>query len=225
MNIQSAGWKSIQTFGFIFLYRSTIVHYSSSQTQTQNWCVLFIRQASFYTSNLITLIWLQMIDYMWCLIKNRKHNCVVLVYADCVLSIVLVFVLWWFELDPCSSLINYFQQRQKQCNILKSMLQYAEDIVLIICFLIFQSLILSTAVPTIIGFSLWREVGFILFRNLWVKCLDAYKTPVFLQYCPRVLAELSDLHDFYDSDMVELISWIRWIIVSVIVIDEVGVVI
>lgn len=105
------------------------------------------------------------------------------------------------------------------------MLQYAEDIVLIICFLIFQSLILSTAVPTIIGFSLWREVWFLLFRNLWVKCLDAYKKPVFLQYCPRVLAELSDLHDFYDSDMVELISWIRWIIVSVIVIDEVGVVI
>ncbi|XP_011607158.1 probable C-mannosyltransferase DPY19L4 isoform X3 [Takifugu rubripes] len=47
------------------------------------------------------------------------------------------------------------------------------------------SLILSTAVPTIIGFSLWRE------------------------YCPRVLAELSELQDFYDSDMVELISWIR----------------
>lgn len=99
-----------------------------------------------------------------------------------------------------------------------------QDIVLIICFLTFQSLILSTAVPTIIGFSLWREVRFILFWNLWVKCLDAYKTTVLLQYCPRVLAELSDLHDFYDSDMVELISWIRCIIVSVIVIDEVGVV-
>lgn len=31
----------------------------------------------------------------------------------------------------------------------------------------------------------------------------------FLQYCPRVLAELSDLQEFYDPDMVELISWIR----------------
>ncbi|XP_040910049.1 probable C-mannosyltransferase DPY19L4 [Toxotes jaculatrix] len=47
------------------------------------------------------------------------------------------------------------------------------------------SLILSTAVPTIIGFSLWRE------------------------YCPRVLAELSDLQEFYEPDAVELISWIR----------------
>uniref|UniRef100_A0A3Q3RUX4 Dpy-19 like 4 n=1 Tax=Mastacembelus armatus TaxID=205130 RepID=A0A3Q3RUX4_9TELE len=47
------------------------------------------------------------------------------------------------------------------------------------------SLILSTAVPTIIGFSLWRE------------------------YSPRVLAELSDLQEFYDPDTVELISWIR----------------
>uniref|UniRef100_A0A7N6FCS2 Dpy-19 like 4 n=1 Tax=Anabas testudineus TaxID=64144 RepID=A0A7N6FCS2_ANATE len=47
------------------------------------------------------------------------------------------------------------------------------------------SLILSTAVPTIIGFSLWRE------------------------YCPRVLAELSDLPEFYDPDTIELISWIK----------------
>ncbi|XP_040045515.2 putative C-mannosyltransferase DPY19L4 [Gasterosteus aculeatus] len=47
------------------------------------------------------------------------------------------------------------------------------------------SLILSTAVPTIIGFSLWRE------------------------YCPRVLAELSDVQEFYDADTVELISWIN----------------
>ncbi|XP_047239438.1 probable C-mannosyltransferase DPY19L4 isoform X2 [Girardinichthys multiradiatus] len=47
------------------------------------------------------------------------------------------------------------------------------------------SLILSTAVPTIIGFSLWRE------------------------FYPRVLAELTDLQEFYDPDMVELISWIR----------------
>ncbi|XP_068602912.1 probable C-mannosyltransferase DPY19L4 [Brachionichthys hirsutus] len=47
------------------------------------------------------------------------------------------------------------------------------------------SLILSTAVPTIIGFSLWRE------------------------YCPRVLADLSDLQEFYDPDTLELITWIR----------------
>ncbi|XP_032391788.1 probable C-mannosyltransferase DPY19L4 isoform X1 [Etheostoma spectabile] len=47
------------------------------------------------------------------------------------------------------------------------------------------SLILSTAVPTIIGFSLWRE------------------------YCPRVLAELSDVQEFYDHDTVELINWIK----------------
>uniref|UniRef100_A0A3Q3K695 Dpy-19 like 4 n=1 Tax=Monopterus albus TaxID=43700 RepID=A0A3Q3K695_MONAL len=47
------------------------------------------------------------------------------------------------------------------------------------------SLILSTAVPTIIGFSLWRE------------------------YWPRVLAELSDLQEVYDPDTVELISWIK----------------
>ncbi|XP_034456731.1 probable C-mannosyltransferase DPY19L4 isoform X1 [Hippoglossus hippoglossus] len=47
------------------------------------------------------------------------------------------------------------------------------------------SLILSTAVPTIIGFSLWRE------------------------YSPRVLADLSELQEFYDPDTVELISWIR----------------
>ncbi|XP_037549003.1 probable C-mannosyltransferase DPY19L4 [Nematolebias whitei] len=47
------------------------------------------------------------------------------------------------------------------------------------------SLILSTAVPTIIGFSLWRE------------------------YYPRVLAELADLQEFDEPDTVELISWIR----------------
>lgn len=35
-----------------------------------------------------------------------------------------------------------------------------------------------------------------------------------LQYCPRVLAELSDLPEFYDPDTVELISWIRWVISS-----------
>lgn len=32
------------------------------------------------------------------------------------------------------------------------------------------------------------------------------------QYCPRVLAELSDLQEFYDPDTVELITWIRWVI-------------
>lgn len=47
------------------------------------------------------------------------------------------------------------------------------------------SLTLSTAVPTIICFSLWRE------------------------YCPRALAELTDLQEFYDPDTVELISWIK----------------
>ncbi|XP_012709497.2 probable C-mannosyltransferase DPY19L4 isoform X1 [Fundulus heteroclitus] len=47
------------------------------------------------------------------------------------------------------------------------------------------SLILSTAVPTIIGFTLWRE------------------------YYPRVLAELADLQEFHDPDLVELIGWIR----------------
>ncbi|XP_029022278.1 probable C-mannosyltransferase DPY19L4 isoform X1 [Betta splendens] len=47
------------------------------------------------------------------------------------------------------------------------------------------SLILSTAVPTIIGFSLWRE------------------------YSPRVLAELADLPELYDSDTFELVSWIK----------------
>uniref|UniRef100_A0A8D3DE91 Dpy-19 like 4 n=1 Tax=Scophthalmus maximus TaxID=52904 RepID=A0A8D3DE91_SCOMX len=47
------------------------------------------------------------------------------------------------------------------------------------------SLVLSTAIPTIIGFSLWRE------------------------YCPRVLAELSDLQEYYNPDTVELMNWIR----------------
>ncbi|XP_043994776.1 probable C-mannosyltransferase DPY19L4 isoform X2 [Gambusia affinis] len=47
------------------------------------------------------------------------------------------------------------------------------------------SLILSTAVPTIIGFSLWRE------------------------FYPRVLAELADLQEIYDPDLMELIAWIR----------------
>lgn len=47
------------------------------------------------------------------------------------------------------------------------------------------SLTLSTAVPTIICFSLWRE------------------------YCPRVMSELVDLQEFYDPDTVELINWIK----------------
>uniref|UniRef100_A0A3B4AFR3 Uncharacterized protein n=1 Tax=Periophthalmus magnuspinnatus TaxID=409849 RepID=A0A3B4AFR3_9GOBI len=47
------------------------------------------------------------------------------------------------------------------------------------------SLTLSTAVPTIICFSLWRE------------------------YCPRVMSELADLQEFYDPDTVELINWIK----------------
>ncbi|CAB1321222.1 unnamed protein product [Coregonus sp. 'balchen'] len=47
------------------------------------------------------------------------------------------------------------------------------------------ALILSTAVPTIIGFSLWRE------------------------YFPRVIAELSELQEFYDPDTVELMNWIK----------------
>ncbi|KAM8883214.1 putative C-mannosyltransferase DPY19L4 [Synchiropus picturatus] len=49
-----------------------------------------------------------------------------------------------------------------------------------------MALMLSTVVPTIIGFSLWREYG------------------------PHVLAELvHDELEFYDPETVELISWIR----------------
>ncbi|XP_023815763.1 probable C-mannosyltransferase DPY19L4 isoform X2 [Oryzias latipes] len=47
------------------------------------------------------------------------------------------------------------------------------------------ALILSTAVPTIIGFSLWRE------------------------YYPHVLADLGELHEIHDPDMLELMTWIR----------------
>nr|XP_006003507.1 PREDICTED: probable C-mannosyltransferase DPY19L4 isoform X2 [Latimeria chalumnae] len=47
------------------------------------------------------------------------------------------------------------------------------------------ALMLSTAVPTIIGFSLWRE------------------------YFPRVMTELSELREFYDPDIVELMTWIK----------------
>ncbi|KAF7651995.1 hypothetical protein LDENG_00102700 [Lucifuga dentata] len=46
-------------------------------------------------------------------------------------------------------------------------------------------LILNTAIPAIVGFSLWRE------------------------YFPHVLAELTDVQELYDSDTVELINWIR----------------
>uniref|UniRef100_A0A3Q2XIZ9 Dpy-19 like 4 n=1 Tax=Hippocampus comes TaxID=109280 RepID=A0A3Q2XIZ9_HIPCM len=47
------------------------------------------------------------------------------------------------------------------------------------------SLILSIAVPTIIGFSLWREYGH------------------------RILTDLSELGEFYDPDTAKLIGWIR----------------
>ncbi|XP_012988340.1 probable C-mannosyltransferase DPY19L4 isoform X2 [Esox lucius] len=47
------------------------------------------------------------------------------------------------------------------------------------------ALVLSTAVPTIIGFSLWRE------------------------YFPHVIAELSELQEFHDPDTVELMTWIK----------------
>lgn len=80
-----------------------------------------------------------------------------------------------------------------------------------------QSLILSTAVPTIIGFSLWREVRFSAFFFQQTFLLQIFKATLWtyyfssvLQYCPRVLAELSDLQEFYDPDTVELVSWIRW---------------
>ncbi|XP_062856517.1 probable C-mannosyltransferase DPY19L4 [Trichomycterus rosablanca] len=47
------------------------------------------------------------------------------------------------------------------------------------------AMILSTAVPTIIGFSLWRE------------------------YFPQMLLELTEVQEFYDPDTVELMNWIR----------------
>ncbi|XP_026883663.2 probable C-mannosyltransferase DPY19L4 isoform X3 [Electrophorus electricus] len=47
------------------------------------------------------------------------------------------------------------------------------------------ALILSTAVPTIIAFSLWRE------------------------FFPRVLSELTEVQEFYDPDTVELMNWIK----------------
>ncbi|KAK1789246.1 hypothetical protein P4O66_015181, partial [Electrophorus voltai] len=50
---------------------------------------------------------------------------------------------------------------------------------------VLQALILSTAVPTIIAFSLWRE------------------------FFPRVLSELTEVQEFYDPDTVELMNWIK----------------
>uniref|UniRef100_F6UJG5 Dpy-19 like 4 n=2 Tax=Ornithorhynchus anatinus TaxID=9258 RepID=F6UJG5_ORNAN len=47
------------------------------------------------------------------------------------------------------------------------------------------ALILSMAVPTIIGFSLWKE------------------------FFPRIMTELSELQEFYDPDTVELMTWIK----------------
>ncbi|XP_061459210.1 probable C-mannosyltransferase DPY19L4 isoform X4 [Rhineura floridana] len=47
------------------------------------------------------------------------------------------------------------------------------------------ALILSMAVPTIIGFSLWKE------------------------FFPRIMAELSELQEFYDPDTVGLMTWIK----------------
>ncbi|XP_054048055.1 probable C-mannosyltransferase DPY19L4 isoform X3 [Rissa tridactyla] len=50
---------------------------------------------------------------------------------------------------------------------------------------ILLALILSMAVPTIIGFSLWKE------------------------FLPRIMTELSELQEFYDPDTVELMTWIK----------------
>uniref|UniRef100_A0A8D0QLT4 Dpy-19 like 4 n=1 Tax=Sus scrofa TaxID=9823 RepID=A0A8D0QLT4_PIG len=47
------------------------------------------------------------------------------------------------------------------------------------------ALILSTAVPTIIGLSLWKE------------------------FFPRLITELMELQEFYDPDTVELMTWIK----------------
>ncbi|KAM4704940.1 putative C-mannosyltransferase DPY19L4 [Rhinophrynus dorsalis] len=47
------------------------------------------------------------------------------------------------------------------------------------------ALILSTAVPTVIGFSLWRE------------------------FLPKIIADLSELEEHYESDTVELMNWIK----------------
>lgn len=47
------------------------------------------------------------------------------------------------------------------------------------------ALVLSTAVPTIIAFSIWKD------------------------FFPDVMSELSELQEFYDSDTVELMNWIK----------------
>ncbi|XP_062987028.1 probable C-mannosyltransferase DPY19L4 [Elgaria multicarinata webbii] len=47
------------------------------------------------------------------------------------------------------------------------------------------ALILSMAVPTIIGFSLWKE------------------------FFPRIMTELSELQEFYDPDTIGLMTWIK----------------
>lgn len=49
-----------------------------------------------------------------------------------------------------------------------------------------------------------------IFRSSF--CLVLALPSSVLQYCPRVLAELSDLQEFYDPDTVELITWIRWVL-------------
>lgn len=73
----------------------------------------------------------------------------------------------------------------------------------------FQSLILSTAVPTIIGFSLWREVSLALWVGSGQNRSYSSSSLSCLQFYPRVLAELVDLQGFYEPDTVELIGWIR----------------
>ncbi|XP_060241976.1 probable C-mannosyltransferase DPY19L4 isoform X3 [Meriones unguiculatus] len=50
---------------------------------------------------------------------------------------------------------------------------------------ILLALILSMAVPTIIGLSLWKE------------------------FFPRLITELTELQEFYDPDTVELMAWIK----------------
>lgn len=82
--------------------------------------------------------------------------------------------------------------------------------------LILQSLIMSTAVPAIIGFSLWREVRLLFLSLCLFHTFCKHFRPLSLslplsKYCPRVLAELSELQELYDSDTVELINWIRWV--------------
>lgn len=50
---------------------------------------------------------------------------------------------------------------------------------------VLMAFILSAAVPTVIGFSLWRE------------------------FIPRIVNELSELEEHYESDTVELMNWIK----------------